>query len=174
MKVEPGDAPTFRPVTADDLPMIGGWMAQPHWRAWWGEPETELGYIRDMLDGRDTTRPFLFVQDGVPLGYIQYWFIADARVEPWISHAPWVTLLPDDAVGVDLSIGPAQWLGRGLGSRVLSQFACRLHASGHETIIIDPDIANARAIAAYGKAGFEIIADLQGRTGDTLLMQFNP
>ena len=68
---------TFRPVTEADLPMLGRWMALPHWRQWWGEPETELGYVRDMIAGRDSTRPFLFCLDGVPGGYIQYWFIAD-------------------------------------------------------------------------------------------------
>lgn len=169
-----GDTPAFRPVRENDLAMIGRWMREPHWRQWWGEPETELGYIRDMLEGRDTTRPFLFTVNDEPRGYIQYWFIRDARVEPWVSHAPWVMELPDDAIGVDLSIGPAQWLGRGLGSRALWKFARQLNAAGHATIIIDPDIANTRAIAAYTKAGFDILADFQGRTGDTLLMQYRP
>lgn len=163
---------TFTPVTAANLPLLAGWMAQPHWRDWWSEAiETELGYIRDMIQGRDSTRPFLFHLEGRPVGYIQVWRIADARVEPWLTEAPWVMDLPDDAVGVDLSIGPANLLSRGIGSRVLSAFVAKLRAEGQRTITIDPDPANHRAIRAYEKAGFRPIPDLLGRTGDCLLMR---
>ena len=47
-----------------------------------------------------------------------------------------------------------------------------LRAEGHETIIIDPDPANTRAVRAYEKAGFRPIPALEGRTGeDVLVMQ---
>ncbi|NNU79038.1 acetyltransferase [Halovulum dunhuangense] len=164
----------FRPVTATDLPLLAEWMAAPHWREWWGEPETELGYIRDMIEGRDTTRPFLFDIDGVPTGYIQVWRPADNRIEPWLSDAPWIAWLPDDAVGVDLSIGPAESLSRGIGSAVLRAFVARLRAEGHRFIVIDPDPTNTRALRAYEKAGFRPIPEYLGRTGDCLLMQHHP
>lgn len=162
----------FAPLTAADLPLVAGWMTQPHWRDWWSEDaEAELGYIRDMIEGRDSTRPFLIQLDGRPVGYIQVWRIRDARVEPWLSEAPWVMDLPDDAVGVDLSIGPAELLSQGLGSQALAQFVSLLRAEGRRTIIIDPDPANKRAIRAYEKAGFRVIPELRGRTGDCLLMR---
>lgn len=165
-------AVSFSPVTGADLPLIAGWMGQPHWHEWWSsDVETELGYLRDIIDGRDSTRAFLFHLDGQPTGYIQVWRIADARVEPWLSDAPWVMDLPDDAVGVDLSIGPPDQLSQGIGSRVLTRFVGILRAEGHRNIIIDPDIANHRAIRAYRKAGFRPIAELAGRTGDCLLMR---
>jgi hypothetical protein len=71
------DRISFRSVTADDYGLLENWMQRPHWREWWGEVETELGYIRDMVEGRDTTRPYLFELDGEPAGYIQAWIIAD-------------------------------------------------------------------------------------------------
>ena len=85
-------------------------------REWWGEPETELGYIRDMIEGRDTTRPFIFSVDGEPVGYIQYWFIGDHQNATWIADHPWLAELPSDAVGVDLSIGDPGKLSQGIGS----------------------------------------------------------
>ena len=163
---------SFSPITAADLPLIARWMDQPHWREWWSdEVETELGYLRDIVGGRDSTRAFLFHLDGQPTGYIQVWRIADARVEPWLSDAPWVMNLPDDAVGVDLSIGPTDLLSQGIGSRALAEFVAMLRAEGHDNIVIDPDISNQRAIRAYQKAGFRKIAGLAGRTGDVLLMR---
>ena len=161
----------FRPLDAADLPLVARWMETPHWRQWWGDPAVELGHIRDMVEGRDTTRPFLIEADGAPVGYIQVWRIADNRVEPWLTEAPWLRLLPDEAVGVDLSIGPEEWLSRGLGSAALAAFVARLRAEGQRFIIIDPDPANTRAVHAYRRAGFRPIPELEGRSGDCLLMR---
>ena len=162
----------FRPVTPADLPMLQGWIGTPHWQEWWGDPETEIGYIRDMLDGRDTTKPFVFTVDGLDVGYIQHWTVGDQLFEPWLSLAPWLTDLPREAVGIDLSIGDPAWLSKGLGTAVLKLFAERLKAAGHRELIIDPDQNNRRAIRAYEKAGFCAIPSLVGKTGDTLIMRY--
>jgi len=162
----------FRPLVLDDLPLMRRWLERPHIREWWGEPEEELGYIRDMVEGRDTTRPFIFSVGGEPAGYIQYWFIGHHQNAQWIADYPWLAELPPDAVGVDLSIGEADKLSRGIGSAVLRQFAQDLVEQGYRTIIIDPDPENERAVRAYAKAGFRPIPELAGRTGDTLIMRY--
>lgn len=165
---------TFRPVLLDDLPMLGEWMAQPHWLEWWGEPEKELGYIREMTEGRDDTEPYIFAVDGVALGYVQVWRVAANRVEPWLTEAPWLMWVPDNTVGVDLSIADPAMLSRGVGTEVLRAFVARLRARGETEIIIDPDPANRRAVRANEKAGFRVIEALRGRTGDSLLMRQEP
>ena len=164
----------FHPITDSDLPLMRRWLESPHVRQWWGEPEIELSYIRDMIEGRDTTRPFFFSVDGEPAGYIQYWFIGHHQNETWIADHPWLAELPSDAVGVDLTIGEEHLLSRGIGSEVLRLFTKRLASEGHRTIIIDPDPANGRAVRAYEKAGYRAIPRLSGRTGDTLIMQYDP
>ncbi len=165
---------TFRPVTHADLPLLADWLARPHWREWWGDAETELGYMRDMIEGRDTTEPFLFQIAGIPGGYIQMWRIADNRVDPWLANAPWMLDLPDHAIGVDLSLADPARLSQGIGSAVLRAFVALLRDRGHDFIIIDPDPANLRAVRAYAKAGFRPIPELEGRTGDCLLMRHHP
>jgi RimJ/RimL family protein N-acetyltransferase len=161
----------FSRVTHADLALLRTWMEKPHWRQWWGEPESELGYIVDMIDGRDSTEPYLFRVDGSPVGYIQVWFISLHQTEEWIKDYPWLVELPQEAVGVDISIGDADQLSKGLGTAALREFVALLHSRGHSTIIIDPDPANARAIRAYANAGFEPISNLKGRYQDVLLMQ---
>ena len=158
---------------SDDLPLMRRWLEMPHIREWWGEPDVELGYVRDMIEGRDSTRPFIFSVDGVPTGYIQYWFIGDHQNDTWIADYPWLAELPSDAVGVDLLIGDPAKLSQGIGSAALSGFAEHL-VEDHPTIIIDPDPTNRRAVRAYEKAGFRPIPRLLGRTGDTLIMQYDP
>lgn len=161
---------SFAPVEPKHYPLLGEWLAAPHMREWWGEPDEELGYIRDMVEGRDTTRPFMIMLDGEPIGYIQYWFIGHHQNEQWITDHPWLMELPSETVGVDLSLGDPERLSQGIGSAALGAFVRMLRGLGHQTIIIDPDPANVRAVRAYEKAGFTPISALLGRTGDDVLI----
>ena len=164
----------FRPMAASDLPLMRRWLETAHMREWWGEPEAELGYVSDMIEGRDTTRPFIFSFDGKPVGYIQCWYIGHHQNETWIRDNPWLAELPAETVGVDLSIGEAGLLSQGIGSAALAAFTRRLYDEGHRTIIIDPDPHNKRAVRAYMKAGFRPVRDLKGVPDDTLIMQYDP
>ena len=161
----------FRPLVAADYPLLRRWLEAPHVREWWGDVEEELGHVRDMVEGRDTTRPFVILVDGAPAGYSQVWYIGHHQNAEWIATPPWLAELPADAVGVDLSLGEPRLLSRGIGSAALAAFVAMLRAEGHGTIVIDPDPGNARAVRAYEKAGFRPILRLLGRTGDALLMQ---
>jgi aminoglycoside 6'-N-acetyltransferase len=164
----------FIPVRPEHYALLAAWMTEPHWREWWGEPEEELAYVREMVEGRDTTRPFLFTLAGEPVGYIQYWFIGHHQNEAWIKDHPWLMDLPAEAIGVDLSIGRPEQLSKGIGAAALRGFVARLRDEGYRTIVIDPDPNNARAVRAYRKAGFRPIPRLEGRTGDVLIMQHDP
>ena len=170
MRRDPGEI-SFLPVEPKHFPLLRKWLGEPHMQEWWGEPEEELGFIRDMVEGRDTTRPFLIAVDGTPVGHVQYWFIGHHQNAEWIADHPWLAELPPDTVGVDLSIGEAEQLSQGIGSAALKAFVAWLRRQGHTDIIIDPDPTNARAVRAYAKAGFRPIPRLQGRTGDVLIMQ---
>ena len=132
-----------------------------------------LAYIRDMIEGRDDTcSPFLIMLDGEPAGYIQVWRIGPHQIPAWTAESPWLLEVPAEAVGVDLSLADSQRLSQGIGSAALRQFAVSLLAQDHETILIDPDPDNGRAVAAYRKAGFRAVPHLEGRTPGVLIMQF--
>ncbi|WP_421980962.1 GNAT family N-acetyltransferase [Roseibium sp.] len=163
---------SFRPVQEEDLALLAHWLEKPHWRKWWGDPQTELGYIEDMVQGRDTTRPFIFQKDGSDKGYIQVWFIGDQQKTDYAADYPWLSLLPEEAVGVDLSIGLQEDLSAGLGTEALRAFVRMLLEEGYGRILIDPDPQNERAVRCYRKAGFEVIPELVGKTDDCLLMEF--
>ncbi|MEM6665694.1 MAG: GNAT family N-acetyltransferase [Pseudomonadota bacterium] len=165
---------TFEPVKRDDVALLREWMDLPHWRQWWGDPETEIADVIAMLNGEDCTRPFLFHLDRTPVGYIQVWSIGPHQNDEWFAKAQWLAHLPSHAVGVDLSVGPADHLGQGLGTRALTLFVEKLRAEGHDTIIIDPDPGNGRAVAAYRKAGFVPLALAPDSMPDVIIMQHLP
>jgi len=161
---------TFVPVQPEHYRLLRSWLEAPHMREWWGDPATELGYIRDMVDGRDTTRPFLIALDDAPVGYIQYWHIGHHQNEQWVKDHPWLMEFPSDTIGVDLSIGQADKLSQGIGSAALAAFVSMLRDQGFANIIIDPDPANLRAVRAYEKAGFRKAMLAQAHDGPVLLM----
>jgi aminoglycoside 6'-N-acetyltransferase len=164
----------FIPVQAEHVPLLRQWLNEPHIREWWGDPDEELGFIRDMVDGRDTTRPFLVTLDQVPIGYIQYWFIGHHQNEQWIKDHPWLAELSSDTIGIDLSIGRPELLSKGIGSAALTAFVASLREQGYANVIIDPDRSNVRAVRAYMKAGFRPVPNLHEQTGDVLIMQHDP
>lgn len=164
----------FKPVTKGDLPLLLQWFGEPHMQEWWGEPDEEVALVRDMVEGRDTTRPFLIQLDGQSIGYIQYWFVGEHQTAEWLEDHPWLSVFPADSIGIDLSIGEPGLVGRGIGSAAVRLFAERLYDSGYGTIIIDPDPENRRAVRAYEKAGFRTVPELEGRGDGVLIMQFKP
>src|SRR5690606_25559982 len=109
-----GRAIDFISVQREHYPLLEAWLGEPHMREWWGDRDEELEHIRNMVEGPDTTRPFLIRVDGKPVGYIQYWFVGDHQNREWVEEHPWLAELPADAVGVDLSIGVAEQLSKGI------------------------------------------------------------
>jgi aminoglycoside 6'-N-acetyltransferase len=152
----------FMPVTEEHRPLLKSWVSQRHWQAWWGEPEEELRLIYAVEDGEH--QPYIACINDVPVAYIQAW---------WPSQhpdVPWVRDMNMSERGVDISIGDAAHLGKGLGSLIVKAFAAKLFAEGATRLVIDPDKQNARAIACYSKAGFTPFAE---HVGD-LLMELLP
>ncbi|MEO9336140.1 GNAT family N-acetyltransferase [Mesorhizobium sp. SB112] len=137
---------SFRPVTRKDLPMLARWLAQPHVAEWWDDPETELASIEEHIDSI-SVEPFIIEIDGKPVGYIQSY-------DPHLEDDHPYQDQPFGTLGVDLTIGEADYLGLGHGSRLLEEFVEQLFEEGAPRVIIDPDPKNARAIRAYEKAGF--------------------
>lgn len=164
----------IRPMTADDVPLFEAWLARPHVQQWWGDAQTQVKRVRAKLDGRDSTRPFIFELDGVPAGYTQYSFFDDHKTPDQLAQTPWLDMLPAACVGIDIFLAESNARSKGIGSSVVRMMAERLWADGHRQIIIDPDANNKRAVRAYEKAGFHVVDDLLGKTQDFLIMRFDP
>ncbi|WP_095203107.1 GNAT family N-acetyltransferase [Mesorhizobium carmichaelinearum] len=152
----------FRPVTEKDLPMIAGWLAEPHVAEWWNDPETEIAEIRDHIDSI-SVEPLIVELDGKPIAYLQSY---DPHLEDDHPYAD----QPFGTLGIDLTIGRPELVGIGHGSAIVRQFVEDLLEEGVPRVIIDPDPANLRAIRAYEKAGFQAIDRRQSVYGDVVLM----
>jgi len=136
----------FRAATRLDLPMLQQWLATPAVARWWGDPAEQLALLTEDLDEPGMT--MLIVSfEGSPFAYAQHYAV-HRWPQPHFEH------LPVGARAIDAFIGVPAMLGRGHGSAFLRLLAMDLIAAGAPIVAIDPDMANARARAAYARAGF--------------------
>ena len=151
----------FRPVTADDLPMLERWLNAPHVRRWWGEPAKEVAGIEDDFDD-PAMESFIVFHAGMPFAYLQSYRIAADD----FSFGD----RPERTVGIDQFIGPADMVGIGHGPAMIDAFAARVFNEGVERIVLDPHPDNAHAIRAYEKAGFHAFDQRMTEDGPALMM----
>lgn len=147
--------PSFRELRSSDLDLMHRWLNAPHVTRWWYDEGTSRREIEEkylpLIEGRDSAKPFVILHENEPIGYIQYYPISPEDDEAYASLVD-----VENAAGVDLFIGEAEHLYRGLGEHIVRSFL-------HEHVFSDPEIEacvigpepkNAAAIRAYEKAGF--------------------
>lgn len=161
---------TFNPLNEYHFPLLLKWLESSHVKAWWNREVTwteELirkkseSYVKDfkvlqLKDGTTITKPiraFVIVCDEVPVGYIQYYNKHD-----FPSHHGYdSSSLPESCAGLDVYIGEAEYLGKGVGPQALKQLIDQEIASRFNYVFVDPEINNEAAIKTYGKVGFKPI-----------------
>ena len=154
---------TFVPLQETDLPLLYEWLHEPHVRAWWSDPDTQVDQMRAHLSD-DTIEPFVVCLNGEPVAYIQ---ACDLRAAGEMPH---LAGLPERTFGIDQFIGPADRVGRGLGTRLVRLMSERLIAQGAESVLVDPAPENKAAIRAYEKAGFARREEIATKHGTALIM----
>lgn len=137
-----------------DLPLFAKWVKTPAVAEWWrDEAEMSFEQIQEKMSprilGQRYVRPYIFLLDEDPVGYIQTYSI-DADQEALEMYGV------SGANGVDLFIGEQRWLHRGHGAKILKSFIDTHVFSDPEVdaCMIDPEVKNEIAIRAYEKAGF--------------------
>ncbi|KIC45816.1 aminoglycoside adenylyltransferase [Ruegeria sp. ANG-S4] len=134
---------SFKKVSSADLEILADWQSRPHVREWWdsNEPSTDI----ELADQR--VERWIVSIEGRAFAYMQ-----DYTVHGWNDHHFYD--LPAGSRGIDQFIGDPDMLGRGHGPAFISERLQVLFAEGAPVVATDPHPDNARAIAAYRKAGF--------------------
>ena len=135
----------FRPMSADDLPLVRRWLAMPHVAEWWGDAGEQFDLVRGDLD--EGAMDQFIVATERPFAYLQCYDPAAWPEGGLGAH-------PQGTRGIDQFIGEAGMVNRGHGSAFIRAFTDDLLGAGTPRIVTDPDPRNARAIRAYEKAGF--------------------
>jgi aminoglycoside 6'-N-acetyltransferase len=123
----------FRPICADDLPMIACWLALPHVRAWWGDPAEQYALVSGDLE-EPAMDQYIVELDGRAFAYLQCYDLTE-----WNSP---FGAQPAGTRGIDLFIGEPTMLGH--GSAFISRFVKEKLRQGVPRIVTDPDPTNGR------------------------------
>ena len=186
---------TFKKIAEDDLPTLLAWFKEPHVQKWWPIPTQDEVYAHFLkrIRSKDTFG-YLALLEGVPIGYIQYYYI-----DP--SEAKTGTYLPPDffsvvsspasstklseglersertyrIVGTDQFIGDPNYLHKGYGTQFIKAFIDYLRTVEPHitTIIVDPEPTNLAAIHCYEKVGFKRVIEYDTPFGRALLMRYD-
>ena len=148
----------FRPLTADDLPLLHEWLQREHVRRWWTRHET-LDEVTEhyvpAIEGHDPTDLYVIVLDRAPSGFIQTYQVSD-----YPEYQELVDI-EEGVAGVDLFLAAEEQLGRGVGTRVLEEFLREIVFAVPSTraCLADPDAANVASVRAFEKAGFTAVRE---------------
>lgn len=144
----------FTPLTAGDLGLVEEWLRRAHVARWWRDDIGEsLAEYRAALEGREPTDHYLIVADGRPVGMIQTYLVSD--------YPEWEAIVQvgEGVAGVDILIGEEELIGRGLGPRILTEFAGDVITS--PAVIATVQEENRRSWRAFEKAGFRHVRDVE-------------
>lgn len=163
---------TFRRLTADDLPMLHGWLNEPGVVRWWeGDDVSWEGVVRDYGSGNgDSTEHWIATLGGRDIGWIQCYAVADSPDEAavWKQHG-----IESTAAGIDYLIADPDSRGRGLGSAMIRAFVDEVVFGGHPEwtqACAAPYQANVASWRALAKAGFTLAGIVDDDNGPCRLM----
>ncbi len=137
---------TFRPIEEGDLPDLMRWLADPEVIEFYGDAPATIEAARDDYLEADVNPVWRFVieEDGRGVGEIQYGHDYPGDDYAWKA-------------GIDIFIGEPDARDRGVGTEAIRTMLQHLfEVQSLHLVTIDPEVANARGIRAYEKAGFRL------------------
>lgn len=155
---------TFRPVTADDFPLIGRWLAEPHVARWWAHdpsPEAVEAHFGPTLRGEEPAEDLIAELDGRPLGLCQrsFWHAYPEEVEEFADQVE----VPRDAMTIDYLIGDPTDVGHGLGTAFIRALAAHTFVAHPDcgVLLVPVVTGNPASWRALEKAGFRFVGAAQ-------------
>jgi RimJ/RimL family protein N-acetyltransferase len=120
-----------------------------------GKRNPTLEQVRSQWMGRINKKAqvhcYIVLLDTIPIAYIQWYLVSD------FPETNALVIKNENLAGIDVFIGEANYLHKGLGPVFISNFIKDIVfvIPDIQSCMIDPEIENAAAIRAYEKIGFK-------------------
>lgn len=137
---------TLRPAALGDLALLRKWDEAPHVVA--SDPNDDWNWETELARNPPWREQLVAELDGVPFGFVQIIDPAQEETRYWGE-------VPANLRAIDIWIGEAAYLGRGLGSALMALALQRCFAAPEvAAVLIDPLESNTRARRFYERLGF--------------------
>jgi len=145
-----------RPMIWADLPLLVGWLNEPHVRRWWRNEPRDLASVEAeygaCITGGDPTELFVIDAGDRAIGMIQRYRFTD---EPAWTRAFEAVVDVTDAAGIDYLIGDPERIGQGLGTAAITVFSRLTFASWPVVAIVtNVDETNVGSWRALERSGY--------------------
>ena len=171
MALSPIPSVSLRAATRMDAALLAEWDRLPHVIACSSDdPEAEVAFggiewEAEITASAHDSHYVIAEVDGRPVGVMQ---VCDPHTEP--THY-WGEIEPR-LRAIDIWIGPAEWLDRGVGTQMMRQMIDRCFAEPWVTaIVIDPLNTNTDAHRFYRRLGFAVVGRRMFKDDDCLVMR---
>lgn len=157
----------FKALEKSHFPLLLKWLETSHVKAWWDQDivwtpeliEEKYGdyihhYKRIIFEGKIIEKQlhaFIIYYKKIPIGYIQYYNIHDFPREPDGETIEF----PEHSAAIDWYIGEEEYIGKGIGPKALDMFLKNNIFKRFDSVFIESESTNLRAIRAYEKIGFK-------------------
>lgn len=160
---EPTGEIRLRRLVADDLPLLGRWLADPGVRRWWNHDPSPEAVERDFgpsVRGEEPGEDWVVLLDGEPVGLVQRAFVHDYPED--VEDFSRAFDVPAGAVEIDYLLGEPALRGRGLGTRVIRHVVERTWADlpAATDVVVAVVAANVASWRAVERAGLPRVAEV--------------
>lgn len=159
------DSFSFKKLDYNHLPLLHRWYNSMHVQSWYAKgplefEELESKYRKCLSHSRaQSIFGFICFYNKIPIGYIQYYSI---KRHQWLNVD--LSKFLDNSAGIDVFIGEQDFLGKGLGTKMIQRFLKRHVFREFECCFVDPRQDNLAALACYKKCGFETMTQVYSET----------
>lgn len=153
---------SFRPLRANDFPLLLDWLSKDHVKQWWNDGDDTLEKVALHYGAEDSdVARFILIEateaGESAIGYFQYYIVSK------------------EIIGIDQFIGEVDHINKGIGTAAIRLFLEMIIAKhAPQEVILDPHPENERAIRCYEKVGFVYYATkLKENEESAYMMRFN-
>jgi aminoglycoside 6'-N-acetyltransferase len=139
----------LRAAQVDDIPLLTHWDEQPHVIE--SDPNDDWNWEFELARDPEWREQLVAEADGVPIGFVQI-------IDPAREDTHYWGECPPNLRAIDIWIGEASYIGRGVGTRIMQLAIERCFSDPSVgAIVIDPLESNTRARRFYEKIGFTFV-----------------
>ena len=169
MDLDKYQALSFRKLSRQDFDLLHYWLNQPHVRAFYQPQPIDLATVKQKyfprIGSNSQIHYFIIYLNNLPISYIQTYLIKYAS--GYVN-----AIATNKGATIDLYIGDAAWLHKGLGwlieLKFLSEIVFKFFSS--DECYISHDIDNIAAVKTSKKAGFTYLRNLVENGRDNMLL----